>query len=407
MKRKAVEQHRPNSRHDAAAVLAVCPYGECGEQLPTKQHLNRCGMLDQLRVRNEEDKRVRLLVNADRVLAGQSMAAIVQSLGSELEGAGPSYEVANPEVAALRAWVDSMTAVVEPPLFTPAPVIPVTVEHLQYLNRQLGDIQNGSTLSAELSVPLTPSGDAIDSLHDDGGGFDFAAWGRAQRAGFALLNRKPVPRSALASSHPGIPASLALPASSFYERQDHPGLNPMPFIQTEPPASAARETVLPAQTPDAYYADTATLTYSQRSSFLAQFFGTDFPVVQGLETYDRSSIAADIGNELGLQEKHRSFEVDLLLRLRLYNTVSIHHWRRGAICSEVGELPLRYTRTPARLPLHISDMLPRANQSVLLRSSHEWIEMHYAVPRTVSDALTSCARAAELLKAAKADNAFM
>ncbi len=61
-------------------------------------------------------------MNADRVLAGQSMAALVQSLGSEHEGAGPSYEVANPEVAALRAWVDSMTAVVEPPLFTAAPV---------------------------------------------------------------------------------------------------------------------------------------------------------------------------------------------------------------------------------------------------------------------------------------------
>lgn len=153
--------------------------------------------------------------------------------------------------------------------------------------------------------------------------------------------------------------------------------------------------------------DTATLTYSQRCSFLAQFAGTEFSVVQGLETYDRSSITAGDADESELQEKRHLFDVNLLVQLRVYNTMSIHHWRRGAICSAEGELPLRYTLIEARLPLHISGMLPRVNQSVLLRSSQEWTTMHSEVPRTASAVLLSCARAATLLKAAKAGNASM
>ena len=148
--------------------------------------------------------------------------------------------------------------------------------------------------------------------------------------------------------------------------------------------------------------DPATLTYSQRSAFLSQFAGTRFTVVQGLEAYDRSSIVVDEDDPQGtlLLEKQHLFEIDLLLKLKVYDTISIQQWRRGAVCSSDGELPLRNKQVQARLPLRICRMLPRLAQSILLQPTQQWIKMHDAVPRTESTAGSSFARAAQLLKIA-------
>ncbi len=208
MKRKAaadVPTHRPNSRHAAAAVLAVCPYDDCGEALPSTRHVNRCKVLHELRLQSEKAERARRLADATRALVGVSSAADQMIAGLAPQASAGS--LASVDEVALRAWVSSMSSqVTTVPLFTPTVAFaPHSEQDMLYLNRQLGGSSDVCTHSPPAWTGVVDHGVGVDVP------FDFEGWSRAQRTGFAALSQKPVPLSALASSHPGIHVSLALP----------------------------------------------------------------------------------------------------------------------------------------------------------------------------------------------------
>ena len=227
MKRKAAASaHKPNARHDAAAVVEECPYGDCGERKPSRRHLSKCLLLHNTQEEQAEIHRVQQLRAADHIMAGRSLSSFVSShtaagLSNSMQDLDSIDDGAN--AGALRAWIAAQSHAA-PALFIPTAVVPLSHLQVQYLARQLGDDDDDAAMAAD-AIPLaTYEPDAIDHERSIDGDaiaaapFDFEARGRAQRFGFSAFRRKPVPSTARASSHPGIAASLALPASSFYER---------------------------------------------------------------------------------------------------------------------------------------------------------------------------------------------
>lgn len=84
MKRKAAASaHKPNARHDAAAVVEECPYGDCGvvaNESPVEHTLaSACCCTTCKKSKRSQIHRVQQLRAADHIMAGRSLSSFVAS----------------------------------------------------------------------------------------------------------------------------------------------------------------------------------------------------------------------------------------------------------------------------------------------------------------------------------------